>query len=786
MTQQKTVDALLKARTEIDEQLHRHKSTFTVLFTDVVGSTGYFERNGDTAGLAMIQRHDEITTSVVQQNGGKIIKTIGDSAMAEFADPASAVRAAGKIERQFLKLNQTLPENQRIQIRIGIHSGVGYRKGDDLFGDVVNVAARITKRTAAAQILISRPVYEAISEETDLDCNWFSKVTIDGRTEKEDVFEVAWTDTETYRELREGQKSNAGVPSRYEVLSQIGAGGIGVVYKVRDLETEEIVALKMLKPEIASDSKVQENFRREFCLSRKITHKNVCRFHDFGRFNGFAYASMELIEGESLHSRLNRIGILPVNQAVEIVLQICAGLGEAHSKNIVHRDLKPANIMMDRSGTVKIMDFGVARMVQGDGPPTGMIVGTPEYMAPEQAEMKPASPRTDIYALGLLFYEMLTGTPAFTGDSPVAIALKQIREHPKRPREIVPEISLPVEAVILKCIQKDPAKRFQTVNELGIALKKAARARPTPAWQTAAERVVRRTEFNLRRVLRHGFDVTGDYLKRLRPRAPIKIRKVLAASLVAPVFLGGVITFAMYRSGQSKKANSSSTQASMASAMVPLPIGVRAPIMSQAVDLNSNLKRESSPVTSPEVDSESAEQPAAASLELTPSPAPKARSEKRLKSLNRIEGEKKPSQPSGDVEQSRDTQRSVPLPAANQSEPLPSPSQEEVAVAAPSNPDPAIPPITQQEAQVVEAEAPPAESKPPNLFFEVGSFKEEAWAIAAQEKLIQLGLHAVVVQQDLLWLKSYRVEIGPYADSKSIEPIRETLTSQGFKVHPVK
>jgi len=161
------------------------------------------------------------------------------------------------------------------------------------------VAARIVKRTAPAQILISRAVYEAVSKESDLHCQWLSKFTIDGRVEKEDIFEVAWTNADAYREVRERQAGPSSIPSRYEVLSQVGAGGTGVVYKARDLETDEIVALKILKPEIANDPAVQDNFKRELCLARKITHKNVCRIHDFSRSNGTAYASMELIEGES-------------------------------------------------------------------------------------------------------------------------------------------------------------------------------------------------------------------------------------------------------------------------------------------------------------------------------------------------------------------------------------------------------------------------------------------------------------------------------------------------------
>src|SRR5579871_5549442 len=162
------VDALLKARAEIDEKLRQHKNALTVLFTDVVGSTSFFERNGDTAGLVMIHRHDELAQAAIQQHHGKVVKMIGDSAMAEFPDPAAAVRAAVEIERQFLKLNSTLPEDQRIQVRIGVHTGLGFRKGNDIFGDVVNVASRIVRRSAPAQILISQPMYEAVSGEEDL------------------------------------------------------------------------------------------------------------------------------------------------------------------------------------------------------------------------------------------------------------------------------------------------------------------------------------------------------------------------------------------------------------------------------------------------------------------------------------------------------------------------------------------------------------------------------------------------------------------------------------------
>jgi serine/threonine protein kinase len=257
---------------------------------------------------------------------------------------------------------------------------------------------------------------------------------------------------------------------RYDVLSEAGHGSMGNVYKARDRETGEIVALKLLKPEIASDQAMMERFKNELLFARKITHKNVCRVHEFNRMGPIAYTSMEFVEGESLRSVLNRFGGLPIRKAVNAAQQICWGLEEAHAQGIVHRDLKPENVMIDGQGNVKIMDFGIARSMEAATRLTGSMVGTPAYMAPEQVSGKPVDYRTDIYSLGLMLYEMFTGVPAFQADTPVAAALKQIREMPPLPHEIDPTIPLPIERAILKCLEKEPAKRFQSVAELEKAL----------------------------------------------------------------------------------------------------------------------------------------------------------------------------------------------------------------------------------------------------------------------------------------------------------------------------
>ena len=267
---------------------------------------------------------------------------------------------------------------------------------------------------------------------------------------------------------------------RYEVLGEAGHGSMGNVYKARDRETGEIVALKILKPEIASDQAMMERFKNELLFARKITHKNVCRVHEFNRIGGVAYTSMEFVEGESLRSVLNRFGGLPLRKGLDLAQQVCSGLQEAHAQGIVHRDLKPENVMIDGQGNVKIMDFGIARSMEAGTRLTGSMVGTPAYMAPEQVAGKPVDYRTDVYSLGLILYEIFTGTPAFQADNAVAVALKQMREAATPPHEIEPTIPVPIERAILKCLEKEPPKRFQSVAELSKVLKAPAAAPAAP------------------------------------------------------------------------------------------------------------------------------------------------------------------------------------------------------------------------------------------------------------------------------------------------------------------
>jgi serine/threonine protein kinase len=270
---------------------------------------------------------------------------------------------------------------------------------------------------------------------------------------------------------------------RYDILGEAGRGAMGRVYKACDRETGETVALKLLKPEIASDPKMVERFKSELLFARRITHKNVCRVYEFNRVDGIAYMSMEFVEGESLRCVLRRFGSMAPRKGIDVALQMCAGLKEAHRQGIVHRDLKPENVMIDTQGNVKVMDFGIAHSMEAFTLLTGSLVGTPAYMAPEQAAGKTVDYRADIYALGLMMYEMFTGTQPFHAENAVALALKHMQESPRPPREIEPSISSSVENTILKCIEKPPEKRFQSIAELEAALRSQL---PTPSsdWST--------------------------------------------------------------------------------------------------------------------------------------------------------------------------------------------------------------------------------------------------------------------------------------------------------------
>jgi HAMP domain-containing protein/tRNA A-37 threonylcarbamoyl transferase component Bud32 len=257
---------------------------------------------------------------------------------------------------------------------------------------------------------------------------------------------------------------------RFEILAVLGMGGMGVVYKARDRELDDLVALKMMKRELWGDRTQIERLKSEIKLARKITHPNVLRTYDFGEIDGIPYLSMEYVRGVTLRYMLDQSdNRLPFSAGLRLSKQLCAGLGAAHAVGVIHRDIKPENLILEPTGNAKLMDFGIARPVHRVEPgqtQAGFIVGTPQYLSPEQLQGQEADTRADIYSCGVVFYEIFTGVLPFTGATAVEVIVKHVREEPKPPSSHWRDIPPPLEGIILRCLKKNPNERYRSVEDL--------------------------------------------------------------------------------------------------------------------------------------------------------------------------------------------------------------------------------------------------------------------------------------------------------------------------------
>ena len=279
------------------------------------------------------------------------------------------------------------------------------------------------------------------------------------------------------------------VDGRYRILYRLGSGGMADVYCAEDQQLGRRVALKVLHRRYAEDEQFVERFRREASSAAGLSHPNVVAIFDRGEWDGTYYIAMEFVDGRTLKDIIRERGAAPPEAAIDVTLQILRAARYAHNHGVIHRDIKPHNVLIDQEGRVRVTDFGIARAGTSDITETGSVMGTAQYLSPEQAQGRSVDARSDLYSIGIVLYELLTGRVPFDAESPVSVALMQVSEPPMLPRELVPTIPPAAEAVVLRAMEKDPAHRYQTADEF-IAALESARAAPQVVPPMPVEEVV--------------------------------------------------------------------------------------------------------------------------------------------------------------------------------------------------------------------------------------------------------------------------------------------------------
>lgn len=277
--------------------------------------------------------------------------------------------------------------------------------------------------------------------------------------------------------------------NRYEIIEQMGKGGMAFVYKARDLMLERQVAVKVLREDYSRDPAFQERFRQEAKAAANLAHPNIVTVHDFGLDNDQLFIVMELVPGTDLKTLLRKRGRFTPAEALPLMIQACAGIGYAHRAGLVHCDVKPQNLLVTPDMRLKVTDFGIARALATIKPDerSDIVWGSPQYFAPEQATGAAPSPASDVYSLGVILYEMLTGTLPFQATTATDLAYLHLEAQPPRISEMVPETSPELEQILLKVLSKEPSQRYRTADQMGRVLMNFGSARSAPALALTPE-----------------------------------------------------------------------------------------------------------------------------------------------------------------------------------------------------------------------------------------------------------------------------------------------------------
>jgi serine/threonine-protein kinase len=476
--------------------------TVTFFFTDIQGSTRLWERDAKRMQRALA-RHDKILKGMVESHGGYVFKMVGDACCAAFASTPKALEAALLAQRAIFK--EPWDEECKIRVRMALHTGQAEERDGDYFGPPVNRVARLLSTGHGGQTLLSgmsaEPVRDKLPERVNL--KDMGEHRLRDLKEPEHIFQLLAPDLPSeFPPLKTMDAPSE--DDRYRLIRQIGSGGMAEVYLAYDEVLEREVAFKVLDRKQAENREAVERFRREARNAASLSHMNIVSIHDRGHTeDGTYYLVMEYMEGGTLEDLIQQEGPLSPQRATEIALQVARALQEAHEKGVIHRDIKPQNILLSNSGEAKVADFGIARAATATTmTQAGSVMGTVHYMSPEQALGESATSRSDLYSLGVVLYEMLTGELPYDAETPAGVVMKHVGGLSRSAREANPEVPEELDAITARLLSRDPDDRYPEANALVEELERVKEGLPlTEETMRARTRVRRAGRFQRRGVL---------------------------------------------------------------------------------------------------------------------------------------------------------------------------------------------------------------------------------------------------------------------------------------------
>jgi serine/threonine protein kinase len=419
-----------------------------------------------------------IIQEIVREGNGRIAEQQAELCCAHFADAMHALSAARTLQQRFLTFHRKT-DPQQVVPSILIYP----TSAEEIAAVDAAVPADMLANITSAQILIAESIYVQAKDVPGFRFN-AKAVRESGETfGAEAIYEMLWTDESTYGHLRQASRAGLRTVGRYHVQEELGRGAMGAVYKAYDELIGRTVALKTISIDRNAPKRDEliERLKQEAKAAGGLDHPNIITIYDVGQEDDVVYLSMQYVKGTTLASVLADVGVPSLATFLSWADQICGAVGFAHASGVIHRDLKPANLMVTEDGVIKVLDFGIAKIEDTSLTQTGLVVGTPSYMSPEQLAGKKVDQRADVFALGSVFYELVTRERPFQGDV-TSILYKIVHEDPVAPSLINPAIPGGIDAVIRKALAKDPKERFQTCEEMRAAFAdSAARLHVTPA-----------------------------------------------------------------------------------------------------------------------------------------------------------------------------------------------------------------------------------------------------------------------------------------------------------------